>query len=209
MKKLVLITFCIIVTSGSFAQKFKSAFKILAGVTLPKYSVSGGTGDNKKVYMGYTAGVLLSSYSEDIGLNFGLNYIQAGAVNPTPAIAGATQSKNRLNYLSGDALLSFRLVSTINLEIFGGGYLAKLLDGKYDISMTTGSNQKGDFKIGTKKTDDFIPLDLGLKFGMCFNIKKVSIGISLQQGLSDVAPQDDIKIRNQVYAFTIGYKFGK
>ena len=205
----MLISFCIIVTSGSFAQRYKSTFKILAGVTLPKYSVSGGTGDNKKVFMGYTAGVLLSSYKENIGLNFGLNYIQAGAINPTPAIAGATQSKNRLTYLSGDAMLGFKLVSTINLEIFGGGYLAKLLSGTYDVTMTTGSNQKGDFKIGTKKTDDFIPLDLGLKFGMCFNIKKVSIGISLQQGLSDIAPQDDIKIRNQVYAFTLGYRFGK
>ena len=209
MKTIILITLCHIVTISSFAQKSKTSFKILAGVSLPKYSVSGGTGDNKKINRGYTTGILVSSYKDAIGLNFGLNYIQAGAVNPTPAIAGATKSKNRLNYLSGDILLSYKLESTINLEIFGGSYLAKLLKGNYDVSMTTGSNQKGDFKIGTKTTDDFIPLDLGVKFGMCFNIKRVSIGITLQQGFSDIAPQKDIKIHNQIYAFTLGCKLTK
>ncbi len=212
MKRTSFILALLLTANFAFAQKSNTAVKIIAGVTLPKFSVSSNNTDNRKIYMGYTAGISLNTYkksNDGVGLILGVNYLQAGAINPKPALVGATESKERLNYISGDAMLGFKIESAIKIEIFGGGYMAKLLNGDYNTSMATGSNQKGSFKIGTKSTDDFIALDLGFKFGMCFNIKKVSVGIVLQQGLMDIDTKSDTKMHNQIYAFTLGYSFGK
>jgi hypothetical protein len=212
MKKIFFLLTTLLFISIAFAQKGKATFSFYGGVTLPKYSYAdGGTSTDRKIYQGYCGGINLMIYelNRDIpalGFGFGLNYFQAGGVNKSPAIVNAVESKNRINYLQGELLIGARLKTVVELQ--GGLYISRAMSGQSKVKKNDGTVPTTDFKFGTKTTDDFNPDDLGLSFNAIFNISKIKLGICLHQGLGDIAPQQDIKIRNEIYSITLGFGFG-
>jgi hypothetical protein len=148
----------------------------------------------------------LSHDSPGIGLGLGVQYVEAGAINKTPSIVGAIDAKNRINYIRSEILMGLKIQEF--LEISGGLYLSKAMSGASLVNMTNGTVTTSAFVFGTKTTDDFIPYDLGYGLNVNFNISRIKLGISLHEGFSDIAPQADIKIRNSIYAFTLGLRLG-
>lgn len=149
----------------------------------------------------------ISHESPGLGLGIGLDFVQAGAINKQPAIVGAIQSKNRLTYIRTEVLFGAKMHDF--LEIKGGLYLAKAISGESVLTKTSGTTTTTPFIFGTKSTDDFIPFDIGLGFSADFNIVSgIKLGLSLHQGLSDIAPQTRIKIRNSIYSITLGVRLG-
>jgi murein DD-endopeptidase MepM/ murein hydrolase activator NlpD len=49
---------------------------------------------------------------------------------------------------------------------------------------------------------------IGFGINANFNFSRVKLGLSLHEGFSDIAPQTDIKIRNSIYAITLGLRLG-
>jgi len=212
MKKLLFLITALLFVNAGFAQKGKAAFSFYGGVTLPKYSYAdGGTATDRKIYQGYCGGINLMVYelSREVpgfGFGLGVNYFQAGAINKSPAIVNAVEAKNRINYIQGELLMGIKVQNFI--EIQGGLYIGKAMSGQSKVKKSDGTVTTTDFKFGTATTDDFNPSDLGLSFNAIFNISKVKLGICLHQGLGDIAPQKDIKIRNEIYSITLGFGFG-
>ncbi len=84
--------------------------------------------------------------------------------------------------------------------------MAKAISGESVVTKTGGATTTTPFSFGDKSTYDFIPFDIGFGVNANFNISKVKIGLSLHEGFSDIAPQTDIKIKNSIYAITLGLK---
>lgn len=213
MKKKLLLIICISSFFKIYAQQGQVEFSIKGGVTFPEYSyVGNGTTERRSLYQGFTGGVTVMLYKinreiPELGVGIGVDYVQAGAINKQPTIVGAVQAKNRITYVRGQVLLGAKMQHF--LEIKGGVYLAKAISGESVITNSAGAITTTPFIFGEKKTDDFIPFDLGLGLIVDFNINsKIQLGFSLHQGLSDIAPQTDIKINNSIYAITLGIKLG-
>lgn len=215
MKQLLAFVFLL---SIAFTSNAQTVFRVEGGISLPKYSFHNNSGEqNRKIYQGYTAGIMLSSYdlmpnSELkglLGINLGLHYMQAGAINPAPSIVGAVESKNRINYLQGEVLGSLHIRSGLNMELMGGLVLSKALSGTYKVKSSTGVITNTDMKFGSATTDDFHKIDPAFKMGVLFNVKAIYLGVWYQAGLVDIAPQEDIRIKNTVYSFTLGLNLGK
>jgi hypothetical protein len=212
MKKLIAFLFTIHFSLFVFAQKGSAEFSFYGGVSLPKYSyANAGSSGDRNVYQGYTGGVTLMVYdlshdSPGIGLGLGAQYVEAGAINKAPSITGAIDAKNRINYIRTEVLMGLKIQEF--LEVSGGLYISKAMSGESIVSLTNGATTTSPLVFGTKITDDFIPYDLGIGFNANFNISRIKLGISLHEGFSDIAPQADIKIRNSIYAFTLGLRLG-
>jgi hypothetical protein len=212
MKKTLIVISTFLMIAQSNAQKGGTELTIKGGITLPKYSyLNGGSSEDRSVYQGITAGITLMQYKisrDNPGLGFGLSidYLQAGAINKQPAIAGAVEAKNRITYIRTTGLFGAKIQNF--LEISGGLYLAKAISGESVVTKTGGATTTTAFSFGDKSTYDFIPFDLGYAINANFNISKVKIGLSLHEGLSDIAPQTDIKIRNSIYSITLGLRLG-
>lgn len=212
MKKTLIVISTFLMIAQSNAQKGGTELTIKGGVTLPKYSYaySGGSED-RSVYQGFTGGITLMQYkisreSPGLGLGLGIDYVQAGAINKQPAIAETIDAKNRISYIRSEFLLGAKLQKF--LELTGGLYFAKAIGGESIVTKTGGITTTTAFNFGDKSTNDFIPFDIGFGINANFNISKVKIGLSLHEGLSDIAPQTDIKIRNSIYSITLGLRLG-
>jgi hypothetical protein len=212
MKKTLIVISTFLMIAQSNAQKGGTEFTIKGGVTLPKYSyVKTGGSEDRSVYQGFTGGITLMQYkinreSPGIGIGIGVDYVQAGAINKQPAIVGAIDAKNRITYIRSEFLLGAKLQEF--LELTGGLYLAKAIGGESIVTKTGGVTTTTAFNFGDKSTNDFIPFDIGFGINANFNISRVKIGLSLHEGLSDIAPQTDLKIRNSIYAITLGLRLG-
>lgn len=212
MKKTLIVISTFLMIAQSNAQKGGTEFTIKGGITLPKYSyVNAGSAEDRSVYQGFTGGITLMQYKINreipgIGVGIGIDYVQAGAINKQPAIVGAIDAKNRISYIRSEFLLGAKLQEF--LELTGGLYLAKAIGGESIVTKTGGASTTTAFNFGDKTTNDFIPYDIGFGINANFNISRVKIGLSLHEGLSDIAPQADIKIRNSVYAITLGLRLG-
>ena len=181
MKKCYILIAVLLCTVTIFAQKGEVTFSFYGGATLPKYSyINDGSSADRKIYQGYTGGLNLMVYNlskevPQIGFGFGANYIQAGAVNKSPAILNAVESKNRINYIQGELLMGLKIATFAELQ--GGLYISKAMNGESKTTFNDNTVTTTDFKFGTKETDDFNPTDLGLSFNAFFNISRVKLGI--------------------------------
>ena len=212
MKKYFILIPTLFYIGTTFAQKGKTTISFYGGISLPKYSYNNGGGsEDRKIYQGYTGGINLMVYDiskevPGLGFGVGVNYIQAGGINKSPAILNAVESKNRINYLQGEFLTGIKLAKF--LEIHGGVYISKAVNGQTKTKYIDNTVITTDLKFGTTSADDFNPYDLGLSFNTFFNISKIKLGFSLHQGLGDIAPQDNIKIRNEIYSVVLGFSLG-
>lgn len=224
MKKIVLFISISMIAVAVNAQVNEATFRLMGGLSLPKYKYSlDGVSSSRNVNQGFSGALMASFYTSDnsdiadLGLNIGghlgFNYTQKGAVNKNLSGQGQIKADNRINYFQGDAMGSIgfgkkRSKGTF-IDICAGPYLAYAMNGKQKIELSDGSSLDTDFKFGTASSDDFIKFDLGLKTGLLFTISsRYSIAAMYEYGLSDIAPQESLKIQNRNFLVTAGINFG-
>ena len=108
MKKIKLFIAALGCTVLAMAQDRTFDISMHAGISMPTYSYKyDGVSSARSIYQGYTGGVFIA-WNKDvsfISIALGLNYLQAGAINKTPAIANAVESKNRINHFQVEAYI--------------------------------------------------------------------------------------------------------
>jgi hypothetical protein len=160
---------------------------LYGGITLPKYKYGPVVRD---VYQGFKLGYQYNLFSDEKesrghGYIVSLAYMQKGANNKQPAIANALESKNRLNAL-------------------------QFINGQSDVSYINGTSISTAFKIGTKTTDDFKPIDFGLRLGLQVDIKKMFIRTDYEFGLIDLNPTGSTnKIKSRGIELLAGINLSK
>ncbi len=224
MKKTCNAIIFILITSALHAQVSEATYRLLGAANLPKYRYENLAGTSARdVYPGFSTALLLSGYGKDhynnlnnqpnFGYHLGIEYSQKGAVNNVGG-TGFTKAKNRINYLQGDLMGSIGFGKNRKkgsfADILAGGYFAYALNGKQDITATNGSTTSKSLSFGTNvSNNDFIKFDLGLKAGLLFTISsRLSIAAFYEHGISDIAPQDDIKVNNRNIQIAAGINFG-
>ncbi len=224
MKKAINIFILLAVVVKVNAQADRGTFRLLGAANMPKYRYENLSGTSSRdVYPGYAVALLLSGYDDSrynnvkskpkFGYHLGIEYTQKGAINNVGG-TGFTKSKNRINYLQGDLMGSLGLGKNRSkgsfADILVGGYFATALSGKQDITATNGNTTSTSLSFGTDVLkNDFIKFDLGIKAGLLFTISsKLSLGAFYERGISDIAPQDNVKVNNRNIQLMAGFNFG-
>jgi hypothetical protein len=191
MKKIVLSLLVIALSLTVTAQKFQLGIKAGANFAAPKFTgtnitnVSGKTGLNIGAFA--TIGLL------GINLQPELNY---SAVNFDYTQTGVTPNvvhKFKQNYLAIPVLLKISIPLT-GLGLYAGPQMSTLLSAK---------DNGADAKNGLEKKE------WAAVFGADFKIPVVKIILSAryQAGITDMATSSNVKLKNNLTTFSIGYKF--
>jgi hypothetical protein len=188
---------------------------LYGGITLPKYKYGPVVRD---VYQGFKLGYQYNLFSDEKesrghGYIVSLAYMQKGAINKQPAIANALESKNRLNALQFELSQAMGLNKnhkTVLISLYGGLYGSYFINGQSDVSYVNGTSISTAFKIGNKTTDDFKPIDFGLRFGLQIDIKKVFIRTAYEFGLLNLNPTGSTnRIKSRGIEFLAGINLSK
>jgi hypothetical protein len=188
---------------------------LYGGITLPKYKYGPVVRD---VYQGFKLGYQYNLFSDEKesrghGYIVSLAYMQKGANNKQPAIANALESKNRLNALQFELAQAMGLNKnhkTVLVSLYGGLYGSYFINGQSDVSYINGTSISTAFKIGTKTTDDFKPIDFGLRLGLQVDIKKMFIRTDYEFGLIDLNPTGSTnKIKSRGIELLAGINLSK
>ncbi len=117
--------------------------------------------------------------------------------------------KNRLDYIQLNVPVMYRgwVSRHADFTVGGGPYAALLANASSRSHLRNGDIVVEDFSIGGDRRDDFRPLDAGLRFGAGFRYDQVNVGIAYDLGLADIAPQDNIAIRNRTFSVNLGFMF--
>lgn len=222
MRKLLMFFLVLCVANMARAQVSAATFRLLGGFSVPNYTYAlNGTSDSRDAYPGFSGGLMLSVYSDEpganntmsLGVHLAMNYTQKGAINKNLFGQGQLQADNRITYLQGDALGSIgfgknrRKGSFVDFCV--GPYLSYALNGEQQLKLTNGTSTNTKFNFGTSTSDDFIQFDLGLKTGLlCTLSSRFTIAAMYEYGLSDIAPQEALKIQNRNFLVSAGINFG-
>ncbi len=211
MKKIILIPVTLLITVFVMAQDRTFDISLNAGISMPTYSYKyNGVSSSRSIYQGYTGGVFVA-WNRDvsfISIALGLNYLQAGAINKTPAIANAVESKNRINHFQVEAYI-FKFQPVKVLEIRGGFYFNTAMSGMATIKRTDGTVTKTDFKFGITEENDFHKGDMGLAIKSFINISKLKLSAAYQMGIDNISPKVPEEIKSKIFTVGIGYRLGK
>jgi hypothetical protein len=211
MKKVKLFIAAIGCTVFAMAQDRAFDISLHAGVSMPTYSYKyDGVSSSRSIYQGYTGGVFIA-WNKDvsfISIALGLNYIQAGAINKTPAIANAVESKNRINHFQVEAYI-FKFQPVKVFEIRGGFYFNTAMSGTATITHTNGTVTKTDFKFGITEENDFHKGDMGFTIKAFINISKLKLSAAYQMGIDNISPKVPEEIKSKIFTVGIGYRLGK
>lgn len=212
MKKMVLLILIVFSVTLVNAQVHINTF-IVGGVSLPNFKYSyDKVASSRSVYQGYTGGLLASTgfmggTKNNMMLNFGLNYLQAGAVDKSPTSATLVESKFRLNYLQGEFFISLPISI---IELCGGFYYNYAISGKKTYVKTDGTSTSTDIKFGTQDgVDDAHRDDLGLSLKTIINVSKVKFILGYNKGLFGISTNALEEVYNKTYTISIAYPLGK
>jgi hypothetical protein len=211
MKKLILIPLALLITILVTAQDRAFDISLHAGVSLPTYSYKyDGVSSGRSIYQGYTGGVFIA-WNKDVSflsIALGLNYLQAGAINKTPAIVNAVESKNRINHFQVEAYI-FKFKPVKVFEIRGGFYFNTAMNGTATITHTNGTVTTTDFKFGITEENDFHKGDMGFTVKSFINISKLKLSAAYQMGIDNISPKVPEEIKSKIITVGIGYGLGK
>lgn len=211
MKKIILVSIVLFITVFAGAQDKMFSVSLTGGISLPKYIYKyNKVASPRNIYQGYTGGVFIE-WNKDVSflsIALGLNYLQAGAINKTPAIANSVESKNRINHFQVEAyFLKFQPVKVF--EIRGGFYFNTAMSGQATITKTDGTITKTDFKFGITEENDFHKGDLGLTVKSFINISRLKLSAAYQMGIDNISAKVPEEIKNRIFTIGIGYSLIK
>lgn len=209
MKKIILLPIALLFAVFVSAQDRAFDISLNAGISMPTYSYKyNGVSSGRSIYQGYTGGVFIA-WNKDlsfISIALGLNYLQAGAINKTPAIANAVESKNRINHFQVEAYI-FKFQPVKVFEVRGGFYFNTAINGAATITHTNGTVTKTDFKFGITEENDFHRGDMGFTIKSFINISKLKLSAAYQMGIFNISPKVPEEIKSKIFTVGIGYRF--
>jgi len=212
MKKIALLFIIVFSVTLVNSQVHINTF-IVGGISLPNFKYSyDKVSSPRSIYQGYTGGLLASTgfmggTKNNMMLNFGLNYLQAGAVDKAPTSTTFVESKIRLNYLQGEFFISLPISL---LELCGGFYYNYAISGKKTYSKTDGTSTTTDIKFGNQDgVDDAHRDDFGLSLKTIINVSKVKFILGYNKGLFGISANALEDVYNKTYSISIAYPLGK
>lgn len=211
MKKIILFAAIVFCTLMLNAQVHINTY-IVGGVSLPNFKYSNNYGKDvypRNVYQGYTAGAFAqtSLFGSQMGMTFGLNYIQAGAIDKAPLDPLYKETKVRLNYLQGEFYLS---TSIKFIELCGGLYLDYALNGKKIITKLDGTTNTSDIKFGIySDVAEVHRDDFGVSLKTIINISKMKLIVGYNYGINNINTNPEEDVRNKVYTISVAYPLSK
>lgn len=183
---------------------------IMGGVNTStyKYQVNNTTSERSSL-VGFNAGLFYrGSLNRHAVIEPSLMFTRKGARNNnTPFPVDYT--KIRLDYIQLNVPFMYRgwISRDFDFTVGGGPYAALLAHSDIRTQYRTGDQVLDDGSIGTTNSDDFKPLDAGLRFAAGIRFDQVNISLAYDLGLADIAPQSNTAIRNRTFALNLGFMF--
>lgn len=179
------------------------------GISLPNFKYSNNYGKDtypRSIYQGYTVGAFAktSLFGSQMEMTFGLNFIQAGAIDNAPLNPLYKESKLRLNYVQSEFYLSTHIKF---IELCGGFYLNNALNGKKVFTKMDGTKTSSDIKFGiySDNGDEMHKSDFGVSLKTIINISKLKLIIGYYKGIDNISTVVEEDVRNKI--FTIGMAY--
>lgn len=173
-----------------------------------KYQVNGIT-NGRSAYVGFNAGMFYrASLAKHAIIEPSLAFSRKGARNNnTPFPVDYT--KIRLDYVQLNVPFMYRgwVNRNVDFTIGGGPYAAVLANAAIRTHYRGGDQDLSDGSIGSDRSNDFKPMDAGLRFGAGFRFDQVNISMAYDLGLADIAPQGNTEIRNRTFSVNMGFMF--
>ncbi len=171
-----------------------------------KYQVNNNT-SGRSALVGFNAGLFYrGSLASHVIIEPSLLFTRKGARNNnTPFPVDYT--KNRLDYIQLNVPFMYRgwVSRHADFTLGGGPYAAVLAHADVRTQYRTGDRTLDDYSIGTNSSDDFKPMDAGLRFGAGFRYDQVNVSMAYDLGLADIAPQANTAIRNRSFSVNMGF----
>jgi len=230
MKKLLIGASVLLLSTGAFAQTTMSGssarFGLKAGVNLSTYSGTGVADLDYKNNVGYN----VTAFGDfGIGNNFfiqpGVSLQNKGAkLESSGTIAGTTTTGTFKQDVMAievpvNAVVRIPTGDAGAIQVSAGPYVGFNISGKnkYSGSYTNAGAASStftdrDLNFGSETSDDLSSVDFGANFGLAYRTNSgILVGANYGLGLSNLIPSDsrtnDVKLRNRVLGFSVGYSF--
>lgn len=212
MKKIILFTAIVFCTLMLNAQVHINTY-IVGGVSLPNFKYSyDKVASPRSIYQGYTGGLLFNTgfmggTKNEMMLNFGLNYLQAGAIDKAPVSGSVVESKIRLNYIQTEFFISLPISF---FELCGGFHYNYAINGKKIINKNDGTSATTSIKFGSENgVDDAHRGDLGLSLKAVVNVSKFKFIVGYNKGLFGLSANALEDVYNKTYTVSLAYPLSK
>ncbi len=202
-----LLTLCILSTTG-YGQ---IGIQLGWNTTGYKYTLSGTT-EERGLNFGLNAGLVYRSKGKKLCVQPELLYTQKGATNNNDGanyVSNVLEFKNKLDYMEFALPIIFKIpiFDAGSFDLGAGPYVSKLLSADCKIKDLNGGSRTTPFKIGTDSTDDFKPIDAGIVFYSAIKVRHFYMSLCYEKGLSDIAPANNLVIKNGCFNFNLGILF--
>ena len=197
MKKIIVTLFFAGASLCSFSQEFSIGLK--AGPNFANLNTDESPGENYKARTGFHLGAFALIKGEKVGFQPEVVFSQQGSKFK---YSGSPDLKANFSYVNIPLIVKLYTVAGINLQV--GPQIGLLTSA--EVESPTGTQ---DVKDELKKTDISLALGVGwdLPFGLTID-GRYNLGLTdNDDGYSSGA--SDRSIKNQVWQFSIGYKFLK
>jgi hypothetical protein len=200
MKKIIVTLLFAGASLCSFSQEFSIGLK--AGPNFANLNTDESAGDNYKARTGFHVGAFALIKGEKVGFQPEVVFSQQGSKFKV----GGNDIKSNFSYVNIPLIIKLYTIAGINLQVGPQiGFLTSAKDKSTIAGISTTTDVKDEFK-----TTDF-SLALGVGWDLPFGL---SIDGRYNWGLTDNndgygSGASDASIKNQVWQFSIGYKFLK
>ena len=205
MKKLLLISFAVLIAASSFGQ---IRLGLKAGLNLANMSTN-AEGVSPKMIIGFHFGGILDIAMTDmISLQPGILFSTKGAKADFDMGGTTVTGTTKVNYIEVPINLTFKLGSGDTKFVpFIGPYLGYGIGGTMKME-GGGQSISQDIKFGSSETDDLKALDLGLNIGVGVEMGSLIISAQYGLGLANISTSSSETDKNNVIGISVGYLFG-
>ncbi len=205
MKRLTqffVLTACIAVASQAMAQsKTQFSIGLKAGPNFSRLNTDASANTNYNNRTGFHAGAFMLLRGERVGFQPEVIYSQQGA---TAKYSGSPDLKSNFSYVNVPLIVKLYTIAGINLQVGPQFGFLTSAQSNYDPTTREQFNSTQDVKNAYNSTD--VSLALGAGWDLPFGL---SIDGRYNWGMSDIHNGAGSIVKNQVWQFSIGYKFIK
>ncbi|MBU2553191.1 MAG: PorT family protein [Bacteroidetes bacterium] len=161
---------------------------------------------NTTVKPGFLLGVTYDlPLKNTMALNFALNYKCVGAA----FIDSTDLASVRLGYVNLDIAYDYIFdMNKYKLYAEGGGYFGYLVRAQSVWKHKDQDTKTENLNIGTNDSDDILPMDVGVTFGVGVYYGVWKFGIGYQSSIINLSPDKNHVLRNQMGFLRATYFFG-
>lgn len=187
----------------------KVTFGVRAGVNVNSLSVSGES--DLKSRVGYHVGAVMDwNVAKNLYVQPGIYFTTRGAKSS----GEGWEQKINMNYLQIPISVAYRfpVSEQVKIDVNVGPYVALGLGGKMKISESYGFDDEYDIdeEIKAFGSEGLCKrFDAGLRFGAGVHIRKFTVGLCYDLGLTNIAREsgEGAKIKNGSFQISLGYNF--